>query len=145
MIARLRHSHIDDMVGSLNLVFVPLFFVHTGMQIDIASLLRPDLYLAAIVISAGAILGKILAGVAAKGDFHEKLLVGVSMIPRGEVGLIFAATGQALGVLNEEEFSVIILVVIITTFISPPFISRISVRDRQELRERAMDRAAAEG
>jgi Kef-type K+ transport system membrane component KefB len=145
MVARHRHSHIEDLIGNLNLVFVPIFFVHTGMQIDIASLLRPELYIAGGVISLAAIAGKLVAGIAAKGDLHEKLLVGISMVPRGEVGLIFAATGQSLGVLNEEEFSVIILVVIVTTFIAPPFISRMSVRERQELREQAMERAAAEG
>jgi Kef-type K+ transport system membrane component KefB len=145
LIARHRHTHVDELIGNLNMVFVPIFFVHTGMQIDIASLLRPELYVAGIVISLAAIAGKLIAGIAAKGDFHEKLLVGVSMVPRGEVGLIFAATGQALGVLNEEEFSVIILVVIITTFIAPPFISRISVSDRARLHERAMQEAASNG
>jgi Kef-type K+ transport system membrane component KefB len=145
LIARHRHTHVEDLIGTLNMVFVPIFFVHTGMQIDIASLLRPELYVAGIVISLAAILGKIVAGIAAKGDFHEKLLVGISMVPRGEVGLIFAATGQALGVLNEEEFSVIILVVIITTFIAPPFISRMSGRERQELKRQAMERQAAAG
>jgi Kef-type K+ transport system membrane component KefB len=143
MIARHRHSHIEDLIGNLNMVFVPIFFVHTGMQIDIASLLRPDLYVAAIVISLAAIAGKLVAGVAANGDLHEKLLVGISMVPRGEVGLIFAATGQSLGVLNDEEFSVIIIVVIITTFIAPPFISRMSGREREQLRKQAMERATA--
>lgn len=142
LIARHRHSHVEDLVGNLNMVFVPIFFVHTGMQIDIASLLKPELYIAALTISAAAIAGKIVAGVAAKGDFHEKLLVGISMVPRGEVGLIFAATGQALGVLNEEEFSVIIIVVIVTTFIAPPFISRMSGREREQLRQQAQAQAA---
>lgn len=141
LIAKHRHSHVEDLIGNLNMVFVPIFFVHTGMQIDIASLLKPDLYVAAITISIAAILAKVVAGIAAKGDFLEKLLVGISMVPRGEVGLIFAATGQALGVLNEEEFSVIIIVVIVTTFIAPPFISRISAR----LRQQALEGAAAEG
>lgn len=142
LIARHRHSHVEDLIGNLNMVFVPIFFVHTGMQIDIASLLKPELYFAAGAISIAAIAGKIVAGVAAKGDLHEKLLVGISMVPRGEVGLIFAATGQALGVLNEEEFSVIIIVVIVTTFIAPPFISRMSGREREQLRRRAMEQAA---
>lgn len=145
LIARHRHTHVEDLIGNLNMVFVPIFFVHTGMQIDIESLLKPELYVAAITISLAAIAGKIVAGVAAKGDFHEKLLVGISMVPRGEVGLIFAATGQALGVLNEEEFSVIIIVVIVTTFIAPPFISRMSGREREQLRQQAMEQAAAEG
>ena len=128
LIHKHSHSHVEDLIGNLSLVFVPVFFVYTGLQIDIGSLLQPELYLVAIVISIAAIAGKILAGVAAKGSTTERLLVGISMVPRGEVGLIFAATGQQLGVLSEELFSVIILVVIITTFIAPPLISRVGAR-----------------
>jgi Kef-type K+ transport system membrane component KefB len=120
------HKHVEDLIGTFNLVFVPIFFVYTGMQINIESLLKPELYGVAAIIALVAIAGKLVAGVAAKGDLNEKLLVGMSMVPRGEVGLIFAATGQALGVLSDELFSVIILVVIITTFISPPLISRMA-------------------
>lgn len=130
LIGRIRHGHVEHLVGTLNFVFVPVFFVHTGMQIDIESLLKPNLYAVALVVSIAAILGKLVAGIAARGDLHEKLLVGVSMVPRGEVGLIFAATGQRLGVLSSDLFSVIIMVVIITTFISPPLISRIGSSER---------------
>lgn len=126
LIIRYRHSHVEDLIGNLNLIFVPIFFTYTGMQIDIGSLLQPDLYVVAVIISIAAILGKLVAGIAAQGDLHEKVLVGISMVPRGEVGLIFAATGKSLGVLSDEIFSVIILVVIITTFVSPPLISRLA-------------------
>lgn len=125
LIRKHRESHVDDLFHNLNYIFVPVFFVYTGMQIDIESLLKPELYLAAIVISIAAILGKLVAGIAAKGDMLEKLMVGASMVPRGEVGLIFAATGKAVGVLNQDEFSVVIMVVILTTFVSPPIIGKL--------------------
>lgn len=125
LVRKHRDSHIEDLFHNLNFIFVPVFFVYTGMQIDIASLLKPELYFAAIVISIAAILGKIVAGIPAKGDIWEKLLVGTSMVPRGEVGLIFAATGKTLGVLTQDEFSVVIMVVILTTFVSPPLISKL--------------------
>lgn len=128
IISKHSHSHVEDLIANLNLVFVPIFFVYTGMQIDIGSLLQPELYVIAIIISIVAIAGKVVAGAAAKGDNTERLLVGISMVPRGEVGLIFAATGQSLGVLSDELFSVIILVVIITTFIAPPIITRLGAR-----------------
>lgn len=117
-----RHAHIEDLIGSIGLVFVPVFFVYTGLQIEFSSLLEPKLYLIAGVISVFAIFGKLVAGLAAKGDRTEKLLVGASMVPRGEVGLIFAATGRGLGVLSDELFSVIIIVVVITTFVGPGLI-----------------------
>ena len=102
-----------------------MFFVYTGLQIEFGSLLEPQLYVTAVLISIVAIASKFIAGIAAKGDRIEKMLVGMSMVPRGEVGLIFAATGRGLGVLNDEVFSVIVLVVIITTFIAPTMIKKI--------------------
>lgn len=126
LINKHKESHIEDLISNLSLVFVPIFFVYTGLQIDFGSLLQPRLYLLALIVSAVAIAGKLAAGIAAKGDAKEKLLVGMSMVPRGEVGLIFAATGKATGVLSNELFSVIILVVIITTFIAPPFIKKLA-------------------
>ena len=75
IIKKHRHGHVEDLIGTLNLFFVPIFFVYTGMQIDIGSLLKPELYLVALVISVVAIAGKLVAGVAAQGSFQEKLLV----------------------------------------------------------------------
>ncbi len=60
------------------------------------------------------------------------MMIGSSMVPRGEVGLIFAATGSALGVLNDELFSTIVLVVIMTTFIAPTFIKKFGLQVKQE-------------
>jgi Kef-type K+ transport system membrane component KefB len=122
LINKHKQTHVEDLISTISLIFVPVFFVYTGMQIDFGSLLQPRLYAIAAVISIFAIIGKVVAGLAAKGSRREKLLVGVSMVPRGEVGLIFAATGKATGVLGDELFSVIVLVVIITTFIAPPLI-----------------------
>ena len=114
-----KHLHIEDLINSIGLVFIPAFFVYIGLQVEIESLLEPKLYLIAGIIALTAIVAKAVAGLAAKGSFNEKMLVGFSMVPRGEVGLIFASTGRALGVLNDELFSVIILVVIMTTFLGP--------------------------
>jgi Kef-type K+ transport system membrane component KefB len=124
VIRKHRDTHLEDLVSTLSLVFVPVFFVYTGLQIDFGSLLQPSLYLTAGIIALFAVVGKMAAGIAASGSMQEKILVGVSMVPRGEVGLIFAATGRSLGVLDDKLFSVIVLVVIITTFVSPPLIKR---------------------
>jgi len=126
IISKHKDMHVEDLIATISLIFVPVFFVYTGLQIEFGSLLQPKLYLIAFVIAVFAVAGKVLAGFAAKGDFKEKLLVGVSMVPRGEVGLIFAATGKAVGVLTDEIFSVIVLVVIITTFSAPPLIKKLA-------------------
>jgi Kef-type K+ transport system membrane component KefB len=121
-----KHSdaHVEDFIASIGMVFIPVFFVYTGLSIDFGSLLNPRLYIVATLISIVAILTKMAAGVAAKGSRKEKLLVGASMVPRGEVGLIFAAVGQQIGAINQEMFSTIILVVIMTTFVGPFLIKK---------------------
>jgi Kef-type K+ transport system membrane component KefB len=119
LIDKHRDHHIEDLISSLSLVFVPVFFLYTGLSINFESLLQPSLYLSALIITVAAILGKFVAGFAAKGDKNEKYLIGASMVPRGEVGLIFAATGKGLGVLTDEMFSIIVIVVILTTFVAP--------------------------
>lgn len=132
VIEHARHMHVEHLVGTLNHIFVPVFFVYTGMLIDIESLLKPGLYLTALIVTVAAIVGKMVSGVAARGAFHEKLVVGVSMVPRGEVGLIFAATGKGLGVLSDDLFSVIIIAIVATTLVVPPIL-RIMIKNPEEL------------
>lgn len=132
VIKKHRHAHVEDLINSVGLIFIPVFFVFTGLQIDFGSLLEPSLYLTAGVISLVAIIAKFIAGFAAKGSTTEKMLVGVSMVPRGEVGLIFAATGSALGVLSSELFSTIVLVVIMTTFVAPSMIKMLGIKLKEE-------------
>ena len=127
-----RHSQVEDLVGTLNHIFVPIFFVYTGMMIDIGSLLKPDLYVTALIVSVVAIAGKLVSGLAASGSNTEKLLVGISMVPRGEVGLIFAATGKSLNVLSDDLFSVIIITIVVTTLISPPLVRLLADRMKSE-------------
>lgn len=117
------HAHVEELVKSIGYLIVPVFFVFIGLMVDAASLLNPSVYITAAVLSVAAIVGKLVAGVAAEGSTLEKLYVGVSMIPRGEVGLIFAAVGKSLGVIPSDIFSTIILVIIISTIIPPSFVS----------------------
>jgi Kef-type K+ transport system membrane component KefB len=127
IIRKHQEKHVEDLINNIGLIFIPVFFVYTGMQINFGSLLQPKLYLLALILSIAAIAGKVISGIAAKGNLEEKLLVGVAMVPRGEVGLIFAATGKSLGAINDEMFSVIILMVVITTFVAPPLIKRFAM------------------
>lgn len=120
-----KDTHIEELVSTLGLLFIPIFFVFTGLQIEFESLLNPSLYVSAFIITAVAILGKAVAGLAASGSMKEKLLVGVAMVPRGEVGLIFASVGKSIGAINDELFSVIIIVVIATTFVAPPLLKKL--------------------
>jgi len=105
-------------------LFAPLFFVYVGATVDFG-LLNPFqpgaggvLGLAA-ALTLIALVGKIVAGWAAPWERIRKLVVGVGMIPRGEVGLIFADIGRRSGLLGEELFSALLLMVMITTFVAP--------------------------
>jgi Kef-type K+ transport system membrane component KefB len=117
IINRYSHNHINDLIEPLAYIFIPMFFVMTGMSVNLEALLNPKTLMVALAISAIAILGKIVAGLGAGRS--NKLLVGFGMVPRGEVGLIFATIGSSLGVVSQELFSVIVAMVIITTLITP--------------------------
>ncbi|MBI4998336.1 MAG: cation:proton antiporter, partial [Rhodocyclales bacterium] len=105
-----QHEHMLEPIGYF---FVPVFFVLTGMQVDLATLADPTVVALALGITAAAVVGKLAAGVFA-GD-AGKWVVGWGMLPRGEVGLIFAMVGKQLGVMSETMFSVVVIMVILTT------------------------------
>lgn len=105
-------------------LFAPLFFVYVGATVDFTLLnpFRPGaggvLGLTA-ALTVIALVGKMLAGWAAPWERINRLAVGVGMVPRGEVGLIFADIGRRSGLLGEEVFSALLLVVMISTFVAP--------------------------
>lgn len=116
------HHHVNELVASLGMFVTPVFFVLTGMLVDLRTFMQVEILLSGLAISSVAILGKVVAGLGA-GKGKNKLLIGIGMIPRGEVGLIFATTGKAIGVVNDEIYSIIVIMVITTTLITPPLLS----------------------
>ncbi len=121
--------HIHELIEPVGLFFVPVFFVLTGIHVNLAALFNPQVLLVALAITAVAVVGKIVSGLAA-GKVN-KLIVGVGMIPRGEVGLIFATMGKTMGVLSDQLFSVIVIMVILTTLLTPPILSILLKRQPQ--------------
>jgi Kef-type K+ transport system membrane component KefB len=113
--------HIEDLIEPIGIFLVPIFFVVTGMSVELATLFDLRIILIALLITVAAILGKLVSGLAA--GKANKLIVGLGMVPRGEVGLIFAVIGKGLGVVSDELFSVIIIMVILTTLVVPPFLA----------------------
>jgi Kef-type K+ transport system membrane component KefB len=120
------HRHIEDLLEPLAFFFVPIFFVMTGASVSLQVLANPSILLVALAITVVAFLGKLVAGFGA-GNVN-KLLVGIGMVPRGEVGLIFATIGRGLGVVSQEVFSVIIIMVILTTLLTPPILTMLLKR-----------------
>lgn len=117
-----REKHVEHLIEPVAYFLVPIFFVVTGMSVDLSTLADMNILLTALGITAAAFIGKILAGVVA-GKGTNKWIVGFGMVPRGEVGLIFATIGAGLGVVTGSVFSVIVIMVILTTLLTPPILT----------------------
>jgi Kef-type K+ transport system membrane component KefB len=121
---------IERGVAHLGHFFVPLFFVTVGAAVDISVLNPleldnwPTLLIGGLLILA-AVIGKFLAGFAPVWFKGNKKVIGVGMIPRGEVGLIFAQAGLASGVFTPHFFSAITMMVLVTTFMAPPLLKHL--------------------
>jgi Kef-type K+ transport system membrane component KefB len=113
--------HLEGLLLPVGHLTIPVFFVLTGFQVDLAALADPHVVLTALAVTLVAILGKMAAGLVA-GPVN-RWLVGVGMVPRGEVGLIFASVGQRLGVIDGAAFAVIVVMVMCTTLVTPPALS----------------------
>lgn len=121
-------KELDEQILPIADVFVPIFFVSVGARVDL-SVLNPSsadnrqgLVIAAFLIVV-AIIGKVITGWAVFGkEKVNRLAIGIGMVPRGEVGLVFAGIGAASGVLDKPLQAAIIIMVILTTFIAPPLL-----------------------
>jgi Kef-type K+ transport system membrane component KefB len=117
---------------------VPFFFVVMGTQVDLSVFSKFNLVGAALILTAFAILGKLLGcGLGAVGlGWREASGGGVGMVPRGEVGMIVASIGLGMGVISTDLYSIVIFMVIATTILTPPvlagMISRKFVRPKEE-------------
>ena len=120
---------IEDRLKPVADVFIPIFFIMVGAAVDI-SVFNPfvkeniAVILLALVLFVVAIIGKLVSGLGAFSLKANKLVIGIGMIPRGEVGLIFASMGLVSGVLNKSEYSALTVMVMLTTFIAPPLLYR---------------------
>lgn len=113
--------NIRDLIAPLEAILVPIFFVLMGIQVKLESFFDSKVVFMASGLVVAAIAGKVLCGfVAERGT--KRLAIGIGMLPRGEVGLIFASIGSSLGVISASLFSAIVLVIIVTTLIAPPLL-----------------------
>ncbi len=109
---------IEELMKPLESIFAPIFFVLMGMQVNLATFASTESVVLGLAFVLVAIAGKIVSGIFAGTD-SDKLSVGIGMIPRGEVGLIFVSVGKGLSVISDVVFSAIVMMVIVTTFIAP--------------------------
>ncbi|WP_193193525.1 cation:proton antiporter [Nostoc sp. MG11] len=139
-----KRKELDEQVKPVADILVPVFFVTVGAKVDLGVLNplvpgnREGLIIAAFLIVI-AIIGKVVTGWSVFGQPGiNRLAVGVGMIPRGEVGLVFAAIGAASGTLDKPLQAAIVIMVILTTFVAPPllrFAFKRSPEEKESLEE----------
>jgi Kef-type K+ transport system membrane component KefB len=129
-----RKVDIEERVRPVSDLFVPIFFASVGAAVDVRYFnpfdeeRRPTLAVAGLLFVA-ALLGKWAAGFFArrKRERLNRNAIGVGMIPRGEVGLVFAGIGLSTGVVGPDLYAAVVVVVILTTFVAPPLL-RLTLR-----------------
>ena len=120
-----RRAHIEERIKPVADLFVPVFFVTVGMKVEPA-MLDPFTpgggFGVAMLLTGLAVASKLAAGLAVYAPGVRRWPVGVGMVPRGEVGLIFAGAGLAVGVIAADLYSALVVAVMLTTFVAPPWL-----------------------
>ena len=116
---------LEDLVRPISSFLVPVFFVLMGMRVDLSTFMRPEILGLAAVLTLAAVIGKQACALGALGSRLDWLSIGIGMVPRGEVGLIFASIGLTLVVHGERiidaaTYSAVVIMVVLTTLITPP-------------------------
>jgi Kef-type K+ transport system membrane component KefB len=118
---------LEELVHPISQFLVPVFFVLMGMHTDLRSFADLGVLGLAAALTVAAILGKQVCYFGVIGKGVDRLSVGIGMIPRGEVGLIFANIGMSLSIKGERvidsaTYSAVVVMVIVTTMITPPLL-----------------------
>lgn len=124
--------HITERMEPVADLFVPVFFTVIGMQVNLALLGNWQMVGLAAVLLLVAVPTKLVAGFGAVGQKVDKLAIGIGMIPRGEVGLIFASIGLANHILTESVYGAVVIALLFTTLIVPPWLKQRLLRTRPQ-------------
>jgi Kef-type K+ transport system membrane component KefB len=119
---------IEKLLKPIATFLVPIFFVLMGIQVRLETFASLSVLGVAAGLTIAAIVGKQICGFGVLEKGLDRLTVGVGMIPRGEVGLIFASIGKSLKVIDDATFSAVVIMVIVTTLITPPVLKVTSTR-----------------
>lgn len=117
-----QRERIEHEFNVLAMILVPIFFVSIGLTVDVGAFADAKVIGLAALLSVVAVAAKMLAALGARGSGMDAMLVGVAMVPRGEVGLIFASIGASVGVFDDELYAVVVAVVLVTTIVAPPLL-----------------------
>jgi Kef-type K+ transport system membrane component KefB len=138
-----QKQEIQKSTTTIGHFFVPIFFATVGASVDLRALANPRSLGIGLVLIICGVAGKIAAAYVPRWFRGRKILVGAAMVPRGEVGLIFAQMGLSTGAIDAGLFGAIMLMVLTTTLITPPMLGRIvrsTTTDMFRVAEGAEDR-----
>jgi Kef-type K+ transport system membrane component KefB len=124
---------LEEVIKPVSTFLVPIFFVMMGIQVRLETFVNLPVLGVAIGITIAAIAGKQVCGFGVLERGLDRLSVGIGMIPRGEVGLIFASIGKGLKVMDDATYSAVVIMVIVTTLITPPLL-KITLQRQETLR-----------
>jgi Kef-type K+ transport system membrane component KefB len=111
---------IEHLLRPISTLLVPIFFVMMGIQVRLETFSDLSVLGMAAGLTVAAVIGKQICGLGVLGKGMDRVTVGVGMIPRGEVGLIFASIGRSLRIIDDGIFSAIVIMVMVTTLVTPP-------------------------
>ena len=115
----LQKHRLEELVKPISDIMITIFFVSIGAQVQLQTLLDPSMLLLIASLTAVAILSKGVAGYAVRGPGYDRAGIGFGMIPRGEVGLVFAAFAFGQHVFDAQMYSALVLVILLTTLAGP--------------------------
>jgi Kef-type K+ transport system membrane component KefB len=138
-----KEVNLNNLLTPVTTVLVPIFFVLMGLKVDLRAFARVELLGFALVLTLAAIIGKQVCSLVVIERGINRLAIGLGMIPRGEVGLIFAGIGTTLmlpsasggasePVINQATFGAVVIMVIITTLVTPPVLKWAMSRKRSQ-------------
>jgi Kef-type K+ transport system membrane component KefB len=144
-------KNLEELIAPLSTVLVPIFFVLMGLKVDLRAFARLDVLGFATTLTLVAILGKQVCALATVEKGINRLAIGLGMIPRGEVGLIFAGIGATLmlpnaqgvkePVIGSATFAAVVIMVIITTLVTPPVLKWSMARQKTDGNSQQADAA----
>ena len=120
-----EERRLEELVRPISIFLVPVFFVLMGMRVELPAFMQPGIVGLAVALTIVAVAGKLLCALGGIGAPVDRTTIGIGMIPRGEVGLIFASLGLSLTVrgervVDERVFAAVVAAVMMTTLVTPP-------------------------
>lgn len=121
---------LEHKIEAITTFFISFFFLNVGLQVDLSSLSSSVIILAVVAIILAMIAKYVGCGIGAhlgdrSIDRHSMSIIGVGMMPRGEVGIIVASIGLSSGAMSMELYTVVVLVSVVTTIVAPPILSKL--------------------